>query len=180
MKSCGTVELALLTACVSLGQPLPQFDAASVKPAGAGDIRGSAFQFTPGGGLTITNGTLRGILETAYGLRDFQIVGGPGWLNSDRWEIFARAACRRREYPSRRRPDTRLHHPGSRRRRPDTRLHRPDSRCPRRGNRSAQTARRRLPRRRETRPTRFARAYRIRASTRQSRNPFHAGEAAES
>jgi uncharacterized protein (TIGR03435 family) len=94
MKWPETAALVWLTACVSPGQSvlsLPQFDAASVKPSSPGDIRGSTFEFIPGGGLRITNGTLRGILETAYSVRDFQIVGGPGWLNSDQWEIYARS-----------------------------------------------------------------------------------------
>lgn len=68
------------------------FDAASVKPSKPGDSRGSTFQFTPGGGLNITNGTLRDIIETAYSVGDFQILGGPGWLNSERYDVSARSA----------------------------------------------------------------------------------------
>lgn len=41
----------------------------------------------------ITNGTLRDIIETAYNVRDFQIPGGPGWLNSERYDISARSAA---------------------------------------------------------------------------------------
>ncbi len=89
------IALILITACASLAQTAPSppaFDAASVKPGKPGDLRGPAFQFTPGGGLNITNGTLRDIIETGYGVRDFQILGGPGWLNSDRYNIAARSA----------------------------------------------------------------------------------------
>jgi len=86
--------LISMTACLSFGQlsSLPVFDVASVKPASPSDTRGATFEFTPGGGLKITNGTLRGIIETAYNIRDFQIVGGAGWLNSDRYTISARSA----------------------------------------------------------------------------------------
>jgi uncharacterized protein (TIGR03435 family) len=71
------------------GVSAQSFDAASVKPADPGAV-GSTFQFPPGGRLTISNGTLRQIVETAwYDFRDFQIVGGPSWLNSERFDISA-------------------------------------------------------------------------------------------
>jgi hypothetical protein len=67
------------------------FEVASVKPSQP-DARGSTFQFTPGGGVTVKNADLRGILEMAYDVRDFQISGGPGWLDSERYDIFAKSA----------------------------------------------------------------------------------------
>jgi uncharacterized protein (TIGR03435 family) len=89
------MALIVITAGASFGQvppPASTFDAASVKPSKPGDTRGSTFQFTPGGGLSITNSTLRDIIETAYSVRDFQILGEPGWLNSERYDISARSA----------------------------------------------------------------------------------------
>jgi uncharacterized protein (TIGR03435 family) len=94
MKRSPSAALICVTVSMSFGQPVPSltvFEAASVKPSSPGDVRGATFGFTPGGGLKITNGTLRGIIEMAYGVRDFQIVGGPGWLNSDRYDISARS-----------------------------------------------------------------------------------------
>ena len=70
----------------------PDFEAASIKRSEPGNLRGSTFEFLPGGGLRIVNGTLRGILETAYEVREFQILGGPGWVNSERYDILARSA----------------------------------------------------------------------------------------
>jgi uncharacterized protein (TIGR03435 family) len=65
------------------------FEAASVKPADPAAV-GSTFQFPAGGGIRISNGTLRQIVETAwYEFRDFQIVGGPAWMNSARFDILA-------------------------------------------------------------------------------------------
>lgn len=76
----------ILTGVSGLAQ---SFDAASVKPADPAAV-GSTFQFPPGGRLRISNGTLRQIIETAwYEFRDFQIVGGPSWLNSERYDISA-------------------------------------------------------------------------------------------
>ena len=34
----------------------------------------------------------RSIITTAYGLRWEQVVGGPGWLDTEHWDIEARAA----------------------------------------------------------------------------------------
>jgi uncharacterized protein (TIGR03435 family) len=69
----------------------PAFDAASVRPGAPDDARGSTFEFPPGG-LKVTNGTLMGIIESAFEVRDFQILGAPGWANSDRFNIVARSA----------------------------------------------------------------------------------------
>src|SRR5215472_15039737 len=57
---------------------LPQFEEASIKPSVPGNLRGSTFEFLPGSGLRIINGTLRAILETAYEVREFQTLGRPG------------------------------------------------------------------------------------------------------
>jgi uncharacterized protein (TIGR03435 family) len=68
------------------------FEVASIRRSEPGNLRGSTFEFLPGGGLRIANGTLRAILETAYDVREFQILGGPGWVNSERYDILARSA----------------------------------------------------------------------------------------
>jgi uncharacterized protein (TIGR03435 family) len=67
----------------------PQFEAASIKPSAPGNLRGSTFEFLPGGGLRIVNGTLKAILETAYEVREFQTLGGPNWAGSERYDILA-------------------------------------------------------------------------------------------
>jgi uncharacterized protein (TIGR03435 family) len=68
------------------------FEVASIKRSEPGNLRGSTFEFLLGGGLRIANATLRAILETAYDVREFQILGGPGWVNSERYDILARSA----------------------------------------------------------------------------------------
>ena len=42
--------------------------------------------------VTITNNPLRNIIRNAWGLQGFQIVGGPEWINTDWWDIVAKAA----------------------------------------------------------------------------------------
>lgn len=67
------------------------FEAASVKPSAPGNPNGSTTEYVSGGGFRALNGTLRGLIESAYDIREFQIVGGPGWLNTDRFDVQARS-----------------------------------------------------------------------------------------
>jgi bla regulator protein BlaR1 len=68
----------------------PTFEVASVKPNKSNDGR-VFFQNQPGGRFTATNVTLRMLIRQAYQLQDFQISGGPGWLNDDHFDIVAKA-----------------------------------------------------------------------------------------
>jgi uncharacterized protein (TIGR03435 family) len=70
----------------------PAFEVASVKPNKSRDAgRGS---FVPRvDRFTQTNVTLRQLVQRAYARRAFdtrQIVGGPGWIDSDRFDIIAK------------------------------------------------------------------------------------------
>ena len=67
------------------------FNAASIKRSEPGNPNGSTFEYQTGGALRVRNGTLRGLIESAYDIRDFQIIGGPGWLNTDRFDVVARS-----------------------------------------------------------------------------------------
>jgi bla regulator protein blaR1 len=68
----------------------PSFEVASVKPNTSGD-RAVRIIMQPGGRLDATNATLRMLVRNAYRVQDFQIVGGPDWMNSDRFDIVAKA-----------------------------------------------------------------------------------------
>jgi|SRR5689334_23396442 len=72
----------------------PAFEAASVKRNKEGGPFGLLFQ--PGGRLRATNLTLKMLIGAAYGtpqpLPDFQISGGPKWIETDRFDIVAKAA----------------------------------------------------------------------------------------
>ncbi len=45
----------------------------------------------PGGNLRLVGATLKNLIAYAYNVREFTISGGPGWINSDRFDINARA-----------------------------------------------------------------------------------------
>ena len=68
----------------------PEFDAASIKPS-APDARGTVIAMPPGGRVEIGNMTLKEMIEDAYRIQAFQISGGPSWLDSDHFDISAKA-----------------------------------------------------------------------------------------
>src|SRR5262245_5599096 len=82
---------ALAQQAGSDGKPLA-FEAASVKPNVSGDWRKSLGP-APGGRFLATNNTLRDLMPFAYGLPQttagFRIVGGPKWIDDDRFDITA-------------------------------------------------------------------------------------------
>jgi uncharacterized protein (TIGR03435 family) len=47
--------------------------------------------FKPGGAFQAVNATLGSVIRLAYGLRDFQRVGGPEWVDTDHFDIQAQA-----------------------------------------------------------------------------------------
>src|SRR5580700_3687152 len=89
----GFKKLACLFLGLSVGavaQPRLEFEAATIKPT-APDARGTVIVMPPGGRLEIVNMSLKAMIENAYSIQPFQISGGPGWLDSDRYDISARA-----------------------------------------------------------------------------------------
>lgn len=70
--------------------PKLTFEVASIKP-NSGDDRRIGIQVLPGGDLRTTGTTLKFLITYAYDVRDFQVSGGPGWINSDRFDIMAKS-----------------------------------------------------------------------------------------
>jgi uncharacterized protein (TIGR03435 family) len=85
---CGTALAEGLLCAQSNG--VPTFDVASVKPSHSNDTESSSF-VQPGGRYTATNVTLRMLAQSAYGLHDSQLLGGPSWINTERFDISAKA-----------------------------------------------------------------------------------------
>jgi uncharacterized protein (TIGR03435 family) len=71
--------------------PAPAFEVASIKPNNGGDRR-VMFMIAPGGRFNATNVTVKMLLAQAFGVKEFQVSGGPGWLDSDHFDISAKAA----------------------------------------------------------------------------------------
>ncbi len=69
---------------------LPTFEVATVKPnkSGTNFIR---FQNQPGGRFNAENVPVRELLRFAFQIQPYQLEGGPGWINSDRFDVIAKA-----------------------------------------------------------------------------------------
>jgi len=67
----------------------PAFEVASVKPTDASEPRD--FRIFPGGRLRVTNLTLELIIRQAFNVMHYQGSGGPRWLDTDGFDIDAKA-----------------------------------------------------------------------------------------
>jgi uncharacterized protein (TIGR03435 family) len=65
------------------------FEAASIKPSAAARSDEPSSMVMPGGRYVATNMTLRALVRTAYQLQESQVVGGPSWIDSDRFDVVA-------------------------------------------------------------------------------------------
>jgi uncharacterized protein (TIGR03435 family) len=82
---------ALSAQVVKSDGPKPQFEVATVRPNKSGES-GASIGPRPGGRLNGTNQTARNLIRNAFNLQPFQLIGGPDWMDSDRFDIVAKAA----------------------------------------------------------------------------------------
>lgn len=91
LATAGLVILALpLTIGIANAQRESlTFEVASIRPSDPAQ-RGMRLGHTAGGGLSTTGVTVKILIEIAYGIRDFQIVGAPAWIANERFDIIAK------------------------------------------------------------------------------------------
>jgi uncharacterized protein (TIGR03435 family) len=68
-----------------------RFEAASIRPSNPAEFAGPSGIQTGGGLLRATNVTLKRTISGAYGIGQDRVLGGPGWTESDRFQITATA-----------------------------------------------------------------------------------------
>jgi len=68
----------------------PTFEVATVKPNKSGQPF-IQFGLQPGGRVSAVNVPLKELIRMAYNVQAFQIDGGPAWVNSDRFDVTAKA-----------------------------------------------------------------------------------------
>jgi uncharacterized protein (TIGR03435 family) len=68
--------------------PLPSFEVAAVKPNRSGD--GGVSVGMPPGRFIAEGATTKFLIAYAYNFKDFQVTGGPSWINSERYDIDAK------------------------------------------------------------------------------------------
>jgi len=90
------VSILIALAGVAYGQtaePLPSFDAADVhvSPRSANPNVQSLGGFVRGGKYQFRNATMLDLVASAYGVEPEKVLGGPSWLETDRFDILAKA-----------------------------------------------------------------------------------------
>jgi uncharacterized protein (TIGR03435 family) len=81
--------LLAITAFTLFGQPdRPKFEVASIKPSAEQRF----MMVRPLPGRLTANAPVRLLMQNAYTAQSFQIVGGPAWVDSERYAIEAKAA----------------------------------------------------------------------------------------
>src|SRR5262245_20836612 len=83
------VTLAL-AAAVATQTPKPAFEVASVKFNKSGQRQGRV-QLQQGDAVSLVNQALRTVITFAYRVPVYQLVGGPEWLTTERFDIVAKA-----------------------------------------------------------------------------------------
>jgi uncharacterized protein (TIGR03435 family) len=92
MRLIQSATVAVFLPLMANAQSAPQaFEAATIKLTPPDAREPLDVRFTPGGRLTVTNETLRVIVTFAYGIQGWQISGAPGWFDTDRFDISAKA-----------------------------------------------------------------------------------------
>jgi uncharacterized protein (TIGR03435 family) len=87
------MKLVVLTSCfavLAIGQQSSSFEVAEVKVNKS--IGPLSAQFLPSGQVYLRNITMRLMIMSAWGVRDYAVSGGPDWIDSDRFDVAAKAA----------------------------------------------------------------------------------------
>jgi len=82
--------IILIVAAAAFAQAPTAFEVASVKPNLADD-RLVTVRVGPGGVFVATGYTLVLLMQRAYGVMDWNVSGGPGWIRTDRFDVAAKA-----------------------------------------------------------------------------------------
>jgi uncharacterized protein (TIGR03435 family) len=69
----------------------PAFEVASVKPNNSASSGSRSSSDGTNGYFKATNATLRSLILSSYRLFDFQVIGGPDWITTARFDIEAKA-----------------------------------------------------------------------------------------
>lgn len=88
-----TVVLAIILANAwTSDAQAPTFEVASVKRNTSDEPVGGSISPPVGGRFQANNVTLRTLIRTAYDVQNFQISGGPKWLDAEKFDVNAKAA----------------------------------------------------------------------------------------
>jgi uncharacterized protein (TIGR03435 family) len=80
---------AVLFVATAFAQDKPAFEVASIRP-GSLSIPGGSSRLNAGGTLVIINLSLKEVIVQAWNVRPFQVLGGPPWVDSARYNVSAK------------------------------------------------------------------------------------------
>jgi uncharacterized protein (TIGR03435 family) len=89
MKHIAVAWLALVSLASAHTPGQLAFDVVSIRLNTSG-ARGGGGGPRPGGAYNLTNVPTRTLISIAYGIPGGRVLGGPGWLTTDRYDIVAR------------------------------------------------------------------------------------------
>lgn len=84
--------MAVILLRVAFGQApakAPEFEVADIKLSDG--TRDAKVQFLPGGRVDLPNVTVKSLIMVSYGVQENMIAGGPKWIDSDHFDIVAKA-----------------------------------------------------------------------------------------
>ncbi len=84
------IAIGLLNAPRTEAQEAETFEVASIKPSDPA-TRNRQVMFSPHGRFTAKGITTKMLIRIAYDVHDFQIEGRPSWVDSERYDITAKA-----------------------------------------------------------------------------------------
>src|SRR5436190_18977418 len=88
------ISFAAFLSVAGLGNPReapPAFDIADVHASARSTNPNMAGGVLRGGRYELRRATMVDLIRTAYGVDADSVIGGPGWLESDRFDVIARA-----------------------------------------------------------------------------------------
>jgi uncharacterized protein (TIGR03435 family) len=73
-----------------VSEQTPSFEVSTIKPSGPDSGSGLTVRFLPGGSFAARNASVRLLIKIAYNLNDDEVSGGPAWITSRKFDIYAK------------------------------------------------------------------------------------------
>jgi uncharacterized protein (TIGR03435 family) len=84
------IWIAAISSVIALSQQTPSFEVSSVKSSAGSGVRGSKGGMNDPSLFSVHNITLKSLILRSYDIQDYQLSGGPAWMENDRYDIDAR------------------------------------------------------------------------------------------
>ncbi|SPE41945.1 exported hypothetical protein [Candidatus Sulfopaludibacter sp. SbA3] len=91
MRALGLVIVLSHAAFGQAPAKTPEFEVADVQVSKSTNPEQGKGRMLPGGRIEVPNTTLKNLMMAAYSVQENMITGGPAWLESDRFDIVAKA-----------------------------------------------------------------------------------------